>query len=509
VYGNEQVAIVGMGCRFPRDISSPESFWSMLLDGRESVGEIPAERWAGYAELGPRYAAAVRRAVRSGHFLERVDGFDPQFFGISPREAQLMDPQQRILLEVVWEALEEAGIPPGKLAGSDTGVFVGACTHDYGGQMLEDLPAIDAYSGIGAAGCAVANRISHSLDLRGPSLAVDTACSASLVALHLACQSVLLGESSTALVGGVNLILTPGQSLTLAAAGALAADGRSKSFDSQADGYGRGEGCGVLVVKSRSDAERDGDRILALVSGSAVRQEGRTEGIMAPSAQAQKDVLRAALERAGIAPAAVGYLEAHGTGTRLGDPMETAALGAVYGRGRPTDQPCAIGSVKTNIGHLEGAAGVASIIKTVLALRHAVIPPTVMTDKLNPAIDWDGLGLRVATTAEHWPTGPSKGPRRAGVSGFGYGGTVAHVLLEEAPAAVPDTNDGADGPEATMFPLSARSDAALRERAAGLADRLADTTEAELPLAHVAATLARRRSHLTHRRWCWRTAATN
>jgi 6-methylsalicylic acid synthase len=462
--GNEQVAIVGMGFRLPRDVRSAESFWSMLLDSHDSVGKIPTERWAGYAERGPRYAAAVRRAVRSGHFLERVDGFDPQFFGISPREAELMDPQQRILLEVAWEALEDAGITPTELAGSDTGVFVGACTHDYGGQMLEDLPAIDAYSGIGAAGCAVANRISHSFDLRGPSLAVDTACSASLVALHLACQSVVLGESSTALVGGVNLILTPGQSLTLDAAGALAPDGRTKAFDSLADGYGRGEGCGVLVLKRRADAERDGDGILALVSGSAVRQEGRTEGIMAPSAQAQEDVLRKALERSG-----------------------------------PADQPCLIGSVKSNIGHLEGAAGVASIIKTVLALRHGLIPPNVMTDKVNPAIDWDGLGLRVPTAAEAWPTGPSKSPRRAGVSGFGYGGTIAHVLLEEAPATGPDRRDDADRRGATMFPLSARSEVALRERAAGLADRLAGTTEAELPLADVAATLARRRSHLTHR----------
>lgn len=490
----EPVAVVGIGCRFPYDIRSPEAFWTMLREGRDAVSEIPEERWSAYAARGPRFAAALRRAVRHGSFLDQVDGFDPLFFGISPREAALMDPQQRILLEVAWEALEDAGLPPARLAGTDTGVFVGVCTHDYGGQMLEDLPALDAWSGIGAAGCAVANRISHALDLRGPSLAVDTACSASLVALHMACQSLRLGESCTALVGGVNVILTPGQSLTLDAAGALSADGRSKAFGDDADGYGRGEGCGVVVLKRLADAQRDGDRVLALVRGSAVRQEGRTDGIMAPSAHAQEHVIRQACEHAGIAPRSVGYLEAHGTGTRLGDPLEASALGAVYGPGRPADEPCLLGSVKSNIGHLEGAAGVAGVIKTVLALSHREIPPTRLTGALNPQIAWDRLGLRVATDAVAWPRDAE--PRRAGVSGFGYGGTVAHVLLEEAPEPAADETTGAAG---SLFPLSAQSETALRVRAGELADRLTGTTEAELPLAGVGATLARRRTHLTHR----------
>ncbi|WP_370935365.1 type I polyketide synthase [Amycolatopsis sp. cg13] len=490
----EPIAVVGIGCRFPNDVRSPDEFWELLREGRDAVGEIPEERWSAYAARGPRFAAALRRAVRNGSFLDHVDEFDPAFFGISPREAELMDPQQRLLLEVAWEALEDAGVPPSDLAGTDAGVFVGVCTHDYGGQMLEDLPALGAWSGIGAAGCAVANRISHALDLRGPSFAVDTACSASLVALHLACQSLRLGESSAALVGGVNVILTPGQSLTLDAAGALSADGRSKAFGSDADGYGRGEGCGVVVLKLLADAQRDGDRVLALVRGSAVRQEGRTDGIMAPSATAQEHVIRQACENAGIEPASVGYLEAHGTGTRLGDPLEAAALGAVYGPGRAPDEACLLGSVKANIGHLEGAAGVAGVIKTVLALGRREVPPTRLTAELNPEIAWDRLGLRVATEATGWPRGA--GPRRAGVSGFGYGGTVAHILLEEAPEPLAGKETGAAG---ELFPLSAQSEPALRARAGELADRLAATTERELPLAGVGATLAQRRSHLAHR----------
>ncbi|MGB3443769.1 MAG: acyltransferase domain-containing protein [Actinophytocola sp.] len=487
----ETVAVIGIGCRFPGVVNSPEEFWDLLADGRETTGTVPPRRWAGYRDFGPGFDAALRRAPVAGSFLGDIDGFDAEFFGISPREAELMDPQQRILLEVAWQALEHAGVSPQDLAGTDTGVFAGVCTYDYGARQLEDLPTIDAYTGIGAATCAVSNRVSHALDLRGPSMTVDTACSASLVALHLAAQSLRLGESTLALAGGVNLVVSPGQSLTLNAAGALAPDGRSKSFDATADGYGRGEGCGIVVLKLLADAERDGDRVLAVLRGSAVRQDGRTNGIMAPCGQAQEHVMKAALRAAGIEPGTVGYIEAHGTGTPVGDPMEATATGAVYGR---PGEPLLIGSVKSNIGHLEGAAGVAGVIKAVLALDRAEIPASLLATKVNPDIDWQGLGLRVVTGHTPWPR--DEHPRRAGVSGFGYGGTVAHVLLEEPPARRAGT--ATDEPSArteTLYPVSTQSPSTLRDRALALAEHV----ERGADLADVGHTLALRRAHLAHR----------
>ncbi|MGW5415411.1 type I polyketide synthase [Actinomadura geliboluensis] len=494
--GAEPVAVIGVGCRFAGDADSPEAYWSLLRDGRDGIGEVPRERWREYERFGPDFAAALRRATPWGGFLSGVESFDAEFFGLTPREAELMDPQQRILLETAWEALEHAGVPPRDLAGSDAGVFVGVGSDDYGRRLLEDLPRIEAWTGIGAAMCAVANRISYALDLRGPSLAVDTACSASLVALHLACQSVRTGESPLALAAGVNVIVSPGLTLTLDAAGAMAADGRCKSFDASADGYGRGEGCGVLVLKRLADAERDGDRVLAVVRGGAVNQDGRTNGIMAPSGAAQRHVLDRACRSAGVDPATVGYVEAHGTGTRLGDPLEASALSAVYGAGRPAGEPCLIGSVKANIGHLEAGAGVASVIKAVLVLANEEIPPSLNFTTGNPAIDWAGGGLKVVTEPTPWPRGET--PRRVGVSGFGYGGTIAHVLLEEAPAR-PDAPRPADGDgEPRLYPVSAASGAALRQHAGELADWLAGRGESA-PLASVGHTLALRRSHLPHR----------
>ncbi|MFV2109771.1 type I polyketide synthase [Micromonospora sp. LOL_015] len=487
----EPVAVVGIGCRFPGDVNSPDEFWDLLSGGRNTTGEVPAGRWEPYRERGPEFEAAVRRANRSGSFLSEIDGFDAEFFGISPREAELMDPQQRMLLEVTWQALEHAGIPPRDLARTDTGVFAGVCTYDYGAHQLENLPHIDAWTGIGAATCAVSNRISHVLDLRGPSLTVDTACSASLVALHLAAQSLRLGESTVALVGGVSLIVSPGQSITLAAAGALAPDGRSKSFDATANGYGRGEGCGVVVLKLLADAERDGDRVLAVLRGSAVNQDGRTNGIMAPCGPAQEHVMEQALRYGGIEPGSVDYVEAHGTGTPLGDPLEAAAIGAVYGQGRTDGAPCLIGSVKSNIGHLEGAAGIAGVIKAVLALGHAEIPATLLVTEISPAVDWDKLKVRVVTRHEPWPDRGA--PRRAGVSGFGYGGTVAHVVLEQAPQVSASETSPPIGE--SLFPISAASSAALGDQATALAEWLAKDTD----LAFVGHTLALRRSHLAYR----------
>lgn len=493
----DPVAVIGIGCRFPGDVGSPADFWDLLAAGRDTYGEIPPERWSRYRHRTPQFATAVRNTVTRGSFLREIDRFDAEFFGISPREAALMDPQQRLLLEVTWDALEQAGIAPRTLAGSDTGVFVGVCTGDYGALMLEDLAGIEAWTGIGAATCAVANRLSHSFDLRGPSVAVDTACSASLVALHLASQSLRNGECDLAIVGGVNLVVTPGQTITLDAAGALAPDGRSKAFDATADGYGRGEGCGVVVLRRLDSAQRDGDQVLALVRGSSVNQDGRTNGIMAPSGQAQAHVMQRACKHAGIDPATVDFVEAHGTGTRLGDPMEAEALAAVYGSARPAGEPLLIGSVKANIGHLEGAAGVASVIKTVLALANGEIPRTPLVSEPNPEIPWDTAGLRLTTEHTPWPTG--HGPRRAGVSGFGYGGTVAHLVLEEAPAAParPAAAPRADLGGHRLFPLSAAAEPALR----AYADRLADWVERRagaVSLDAVGHTLTHRRSQLAH-----------
>ncbi len=487
------MAVIGIGCRLPGDVRSPDEFWDLLRAGRNTTRPLPAERWRRYENRSPEYAAALRDAVRHGSFLSDIEGFDAEFFGLSPREAELMDPQQRIPMETAWEALEHAGLPPHELAGTDAGVFMGVCTADYGGRLLEDLPQIEAWTGIGAATCAVANRISYSLDLRGPSMAIDTACSASLVALHLAAQSLRLGENDVALAGGVNLLVTPGQTLTLGTAGALAPDGRSKSFDASADGYGRGEGCGVVVLKRLSDARRDGDRVLALVVGSAVNQDGHTNGIMAPCGQAQEHVMVRACRQAGVEPSTVDYIEAHGTGTRLGDPLEAGALSSVYGTGRPPGDPCLIGSVKSNIGHLEGAAGITGVIKAVLALDRGEIPPSVLTS-LNPAISWETSGLRVVTEQSAWPERDH--PRRAGVSSFGYGGTVAHIVLEQAPPAreareVPREEAAGE----RLFPLSAASEQALRQYAGKLADHLGNG----LDLASAGHTLALRRTHLARR----------
>ncbi|MFC4015544.1 type I polyketide synthase [Nonomuraea purpurea] len=483
----EIIALIGVGCRLPGGVGSADDYWNLLCEGRDAGGPAPADRWRDYADRGPAYAAAVRRTLAHGSFLEGVADFDAEFFGLSPREAELMDPQQRLVMETAWEALEHAGVSPDALAGTDAGVYVGVCTGDYGHRLLEDLPDIEAWTGIGAATCAVANRVSYALDLRGPSLAVDTACSASLVAVHLAVQALRAGETDVALAGGVNLILSPGETLTLDAAGTLAPDGRSKSFDAAADGYGRGEGAAVVVLKRLADAVRDGDRVLATIRGSAVNQDGRTAGIMAPCGQAQEHVMRRALRQAGVDPGTVGYVEAHGTGTAVGDPLEAGALGAVYGAGRPAEQPCLIGSAKSNIGHLEGAAGIAGLVKAVLALERGELPPSRL-DTPTPAVDWEGAGLRVVDAPTPWPA--SAHPRRAAVSAFGYGGTVAHVVLEQAPPAGPP----AEGAAGRLYPVSAASPAALRQAAGNLAG-----VAGRLPAADVGHTLALRRAHLPHR----------
>ncbi|HEY2294285.1 MAG TPA: beta-ketoacyl synthase N-terminal-like domain-containing protein, partial [Thermoanaerobaculia bacterium] len=445
------IAVVGIGCRLP-GAEGPEAFWRLLADGVDAVSAAPPER-----------RDAASHAGRRGGFLRDVAGFDAAFFGISPHEAKRMDPQQRLLLEVAWEALEHAGIPADRLAGGATGVFVGVCGNDYGRFQTADPRGIDAYAGTGNALSLTANRLSYAFDWRGPSLAVDTACSSSLVALHQACASLRAGECDTALAGGVNLTLTPHWTAAFTAAGMMAADGRCKTFDAAADGYGRGEGCGLVVLRRLADAVAAGERVLAVIRGSAVNQDGRSNGLTAPSRPAQEAVLKEALRAAGVGPESLGYVEAHGTGTPLGDPIEMSALQAVLLAGRPADRPCAVGSVKTNIGHLEAAAGIAGVIKTVLALDRELIPPHLHLRRLNERIALDGTPLYVPVRAVPWPRGAE--PRRAGVSSFGFGGTNAHLILEEAPA--PAAPAPAVGPDRGwhLLALSARSETALGELA--------------------------------------------
>ncbi|MFC5183705.1 type I polyketide synthase [Actinomadura harenae] len=471
----EPVAIVGMACRLPGGISTPERFWTALTDGLDAITDIPPDRWAPYAAAGGENAALLRGATSRGGFLADPGEFDAAFFGITPREAELIDPQQRLVLETAWEALEHAGIAPHTLggpAGGGTAVYMGVGSDDYGRQMLEDLPGIEAWSGIGAACCAVANRLSYFLDAGGPSHTVDAACASSLVAVHLGCESLGRGESDLVLAGGVNVIAAPGLTIALDAAQALSPRGSSRPFDADADGYVRGEGAGVLVLKRLADARRDGDRVLAVIRGSAVRHGGRTNGIMAPSGTAQEAVARQALRRAGIAPDTVGYVEAHGTATRAGDPVEVAALSAVFGAGRPGGEPCLIGSVKGNIGHLEAAAGIAGTLKAVLAIGQGAIPGQVGFTRPNPSIPWEGSGLQVVTGNRPWPA--TAHPRRAGISSFGFGGTVCHIVLEEPPPE-PAVPEGPAEPGApAVYPLSATSEETLREYAGLLADHLDD-----------------------------------
>lgn len=484
----EPIAVIGLGCRVAGNVATPSDFWNFLLEGRSNVTEVPDERWEPYLRRDPRNAAVLREVTRLGTFLDDLPGFDAEFFGVAPREAEVMDPQQRLALEVSWEALEHAGVSPRALAGSDTAVLMGVNSDDYGKLIMEDLPGIDAWTGIGTSLCGIANRVSHLLDLRGPSVALDAACAASLVAVHQACQMLRAGETSLALAGGVSALIGPGLTRVLDEAGATAPDGRCKTFDASADGYGRGEGAGVVVLKRLADAQRDGDRVLAVVRGGATAQDGRTVGIMSPNGAAQADMFRLACRMSGVDPAGVGYVEAHGTGTPTGDPTEVGALAEVYGVGRTETNRCRIGSVKPNIGHLEGGAGVMGLIKAVLALHHEAIPPTAGLRQLTGAVDWANSGLRVPTEVEPWTRTDT--PRQAAVCSYGYGGTIAHILLEEGPAASDPVERSSSG--ALIVPISARSGPRLARQAEALADHL---RAGHHDVAPVAATLWARRSH--------------
>ncbi|MDJ0572810.1 MAG: polyketide synthase, partial [Pleurocapsa sp. MO_192.B19] len=397
----EPIAIIGTGCRFP-GAKDTESFWRLLRQGRDAIAEVPPTRWDMDTFYDSDPAKPGKINSRWGGFLDQVDCFDPKFFGISPREAEYIDPQQRLILEVSRSALENAGIVPQKLSGSRTGVFIGISGSDYDRLGCRDFDNLCAYSGTGSSPGIAANRISYVLNLRGPSMGIDTACSSSLVAVHLACQSLHCGESDLCLVGGVNLILWPGPSITFSQAQMLAADGRCKTFDADADGYVRGEGCGVVVLKRLENALADGDNIQALLRGSAVNQDGTSNGLTAPNGPAQQTVVRQALENAEVEPAQISYVEAHGTGTPLGDPIEVKSLKAVLMEGRDSDNPCWIGSVKTNIGHLEAAAGIAGLIKVVLQLQHKEIFPHLHLKQLNRYIRLEGTPLAIPTQRQSW-----------------------------------------------------------------------------------------------------------
>jgi myxalamid-type polyketide synthase MxaB len=493
---SEPIAIVGVGCRYAGGADSPSSFWKLLVEGRDAITEVPPERWDIDAYYDPRPGADGKICTRRGGFVDSFDGFDAWFFGISPREAAGMDPQQRLFLEVAWEALESAGHPAEKVYGSQTGVFAGICSYDYAGLKFasQRRQAIDAYFATGNAICAVAGRCSYVLGLKGPSLSIDTACSSSLVAVHSACQSLRSHDCNLALAGGVNLLLAPELSISFSKAGMLAPDGRCKTFDARADGYVRGDGCGVLVLKRLADAEADGDRILALIRGSAVSQDGPSGGLTVPSGPAQEAVIERALAGAGLAPSEVSYIEAHGTGTSLGDPIEVNALAAALGKGRSNDNPLLIGSVKTNIGHTEGAAGVAGIIKVALSLVNDQIPPHLHFQEPNPHVDWSQIPVRVTTELQPWP---DDRPRVAGVSSFGATGTNAHVVLTKAPERVQSASGPGPKRSYHLLPLSAKTGAGLAELAGRYAAHLC--CETDLDLAAICHGAGSGRNHFSHR----------
>ncbi|WP_116374612.1 type I polyketide synthase [Mycobacterium sp. MFM001] len=492
-------AIVGYAARFPGAANTDE-FWDVLRHGRDAVSEVPQERWDADEFFDPDPDAPGKVVTRRAGFVDDVTGFDAPFFGMSAREVRLMDPQHRILLETAWRAVEHSGTAPTALANTNTGVFVGLSTHDYLGMASDELTysEIEAYMAIGTSNAAAAGRISYRLGLQGPAVAVDTACSSSLVAIHQACQALRLGECDLALAGGANVLLTPATMITFSSAHMLAPDGRCKTFDAAADGYVRGEGCGVIVVKRLEDAIRDGDRIRAVIRGSAVNQDGASGGLTVPNGGAQQRVIAEALKRAGLAASDVEYLEAHGTGTSLGDPIEAQAAGAVLGVGRDASRPLLIGSVKTNIGHLEAAAGIAGVIKVVLSLEHGLLPGHLHFRNPSPHIPWDRLPLQVVQEATAWERNGQ--PRIAGVSSFGFAGTNAHVILSEAPEEPAEPAVAplpVDQRRFRILPLSARTPAALVQ----LADQYRTwlSSHPEATLADVCFTAGVGRAHVEHR----------
>ncbi|GGK91818.1 type I polyketide synthase [Nocardia jinanensis] len=493
---SEPVAIIGIGCRLPGGVSGPGELWELLEQGVDAITPTPENRWDVDRFYSPKPQQPGRISARRGGYLAEVDTFDAAFFGISGRIAEQMDPQQRQLLEVSWETFEDAGMVPGAAAGTRTGVFIGACSQDYGALQSapSEVEGLGPHSATGTFMSIVSNRLSYTFDLRGPSMTIDTACSSSLVAVHLAVQSLRRGESELALAGGVNLMLTPQFGIALSQAAMLSPDGRSRAFDASANGYVRGEGVGLVLLKPLSAARADGDRIYALVHGSAVNQDGRTQGITVPSGESQEANFRAALAAAGIAPAEIGYVEAHGTGTPVGDPIEANALGRVLRAGREPGRAALLGSIKTNIGHLEAAAGIAGLIKAALCVRYRRVPPSLHYREGNPDIDFETLPISVAAAGQAWPAGYSAA--YASVNSFGFGGTNANVVLGESiaePVPGPEPAGSVAGPVPDVLTFSARSAAALDELGTRHAQAL-DAPGADLA-AYSAATALRRGHH--------------
>ena len=438
---DEPIAIVAVSCRFP-GAPNPEAFWDVLAGGVDAIREVPEDRFDIDEFYDPDPETPGKTYTRFGGFLDGIDGFDPEFFGISPREAVWIEPQQRLMLETVWEAIERAGYAPSSLRGSRTGVFAGVAANEYAHLLSsESIDKIEPYFITGNALNAISGRVAFALGLEGPAMAVDTACSSALVAVHQACQALHSGDCDLALAGGVNVLLSPVTSVAASRARMLSPAGRCKTFDASADGYVRSEGCGILVLKRLSDAQRDGDRICAVIPGSAVNQDGASSGLTVPNGGAQQRLIGTALTRAGWTGGDVDYLEAHGTGTPLGDPIEVQAAAAAYGGSRDADRPLLMGSVKTNIGHTESASGAAGLIKVVLSLQHDMLPQSLHFDEPSPHIPWDALPVRVVSEALPWQANGR--PRRAGVSSFGFTGTNAHVLIEEAPQQLPTADRAA------------------------------------------------------------------
>ena len=498
---SNDVAVVGMACRVAGGNDSPEKLWEFLMNQKHASGEIPAARWEPYHRRDVRNAKELEKTTSKGYFVKNIDDFDASFFGISPKEAEMMDPQQRLSLEACWEALEKAGIPPQSLAGSNTAVYMGVNSDDYSKLLLEDLPGVEAWMGIGTAYCGVPNRISYHLDLMGPSTAVDAACASSLVAIHHGRQSLLTGETNLAIVGGVNALYGPGLTRVLDKAGAVSSEGLCRSFDDESRGYGRGEGVGIVVLRRLEDALENEDRILAVLKGSAVAQDGKTNGIMAPNAKAQELVAKNALDAAGIDAKTVGYVEAHATSTPVGDPVETMAVSSIYGKGRKADDPVLLGSIKPNIGHLEAGAGVMGFMKAVMAVHEGIVPPQANLNKLNSRVNWEESGVQVVREPTRW--GSPHTPRRAGIASYGYGGSVSHAVIEEYPGGTaiigsPQSSNGDANETSKIILLSAPQEKRLAAQAQEYQSWvIADGMNCSL--SSIATTLATRRGHHDYR----------